>query len=123
MRIPLPVIYVSELSDGSWEVVDGQQRLTSIRSFIDGTFPDGQTFKLGQIRVRDDLRGKVFADLSPDDQNAIEEYSLRVIMILKEADQDLKFEVFERLNSGADKLNDMELRNCVYRGRYNDKDP
>ncbi len=120
MRIPLPVIYVSEMTDGSWEVVDGQQRLTSIRSFVDGTFPDGQPFKLGPLRVRNDLRGKSFAELSSEDQNAIEDYSIRVIMIQKEADQDLKFEVFERLNSGADKLNDMELRNCVYRGPYND---
>ncbi len=120
MRIPLPVIYVSELDDGSWEVVDGQQRLTSIRSFIDGKFPDGAAFRLGQLRVRDDLRGKLFTDLSAEDQNTIEDYSLRVIMIQKEAAQDLKFEVFERLNSGADKLNDMELRNCIYRGAYND---
>jgi hypothetical protein len=120
MRIPLPVIYVSELKDESWEVVDGQQRLTSIRSYIDGKFPDGQAFKLGQLRVRDDLRGKSFIELSQEDQNSIEDYSLRVIVILKDASPDLKFEVFERLNSGADKLNDMELRNCTYRGPYND---
>jgi hypothetical protein len=120
MRIPLPVVYVAELEDGRWEVVDGQQRLTAIRSFIDGKFPDGSVFKLGQLRVRDDLRGKSFSDLSVEDQQYIEDYSLRLIMIQKEADPDLKFEVFERLNSGADKLNDMELRNCVYRGPYND---
>lgn len=120
MRIPLPVIYVAELNDGSWEMVDGQQRLTAIRAFVDGMFPDGQPFRLGRLRVRDDLRGKLFTELSPEEQSAIEDYSLRVIMIQKEADHDLKFEVFERLNSGADKLNDMELRNCIYRGPYND---
>src|SRR4051794_19527166 len=46
MCIPLPVIYVSELDNGIWETVDGQQRLTAIRSYIDGKFPDGQSFKL-----------------------------------------------------------------------------
>lgn len=120
MRIPLPVIYVAELHDGVWEVVDGQQRLTAIRSFIDGRFPDGSPFRLGQLRVRADLRNKAFADLEIDEQNSLEDYSLRVIMIQKEASEDLKFEVFERLNSGADKLNDMELRNCIYRGPYNE---
>jgi 5-methylcytosine-specific restriction endonuclease McrA len=120
MRIPLPVIYVSELNDGSWEMVDGQQRLTAIRSFVDGMFPNGHPFRLGRLRVLDDLRGKSFTELSPEEQGAIEDYSLRVIMIQKEADPDLKFEVFERLNSGADRLNDMELRNCIYRGPYND---
>ena len=120
MQIPLPVIYVAELPDGTWEVVDGQQRLTTIRSFIDGRFPNGETARLGQLRVRSDLRGKTFQDLPPEDQVAIEDYTLRVILIQKEANPDLKFEVFERLNSGADKLNDMELRNCIYRGSYND---
>lgn len=120
MRIPLPVLYVAELENGSWEVVDGQQRLTAIRSFVDGQFPDGEPFRLGALQVRSDLRGKSFKDLAAADQNAIEDYSLRVIKILKEAHPDLKFEVFERLNSGADKLNDMELRNCIYRGTYND---
>jgi hypothetical protein len=120
MRIPMPVVYVAEIETGAWEVVDGQQRLTAIKSYLDGHFPDGEPFKLGQLRVRADLRGKAFKDLTADDQAAIEDYTLRIIKIMKEADPDLKFEVFERLNSGADKLNDMELRNCVYRGSYND---
>jgi len=120
MGIPLPVVYVAELEDGSWEVVDGQQRLTAIRSYIDGQFPDGSVFKLGKLKVRDDLRGKTFKDLPANEQGALEDYVLRLIKIQKEADEDLKFEVFERLNSGADKLNDMELRNCIYRGSYND---
>ena len=120
MGIPLPVIYMAEIPDGSWEVVDGQQRLTAIKSFVDGTFPDGSPFRLGQLRVRSDLRGKRFADLSPTDQTQIEDYALRIILIQKEGSSDLKFEVFERLNSGAERLNDMELRNCIYRGPYND---
>ena len=47
MRIPLPVIYVSELNDGSWEMVDGQQRLTAIRAFVDGMFPRRPAFQAG----------------------------------------------------------------------------
>jgi 5-methylcytosine-specific restriction endonuclease McrA len=120
MSIPLPVIYLAEIPDGTWEVVDGQQRLTAIRSFIEGTFPDGSTFRLGPLSVRDDLPGKRFVDLSPTEQGQLEDYLLRIILIQKEGNPDLKFEVFERLNSGAERLNDMELRNCIYRGPYND---
>ena len=120
MGIPLPVVYVAEMNDGTWEVVDGQQRLTAIRSFIDGKFPNGKPFRLGKLAVRDELRGKTFDELPAFEQGVIEDYTLRLIKIQKEADEDLKFEVFERLNSGADKLNDMELRNCIYRGPYND---
>lgn len=120
MGIPLPVVYVAEMQDGTWEVVDGQQRLTSIKSFVDGMFPDGRPFRLSKLAVLSELRGKAFKELSPEAQGAIEDYTLRLTKIQKEADEDLKFEVFERLNSGADRLNDMELRNCIYRGPYND---
>ncbi len=45
---------------------------------------------------------------------------IRLIVIEQESHPDVKFEVFERLNLGAEKLNDQELRNSVYRGKYND---
>ena len=120
MRIPLPVIYLAETSEGDWEVVDGQQRLTSLYSFIVGTFPDGTKFKLGKLRVRNDIKGLTFKDLSKADQNAILNYTLRVVILRNESHPDLKFEVFERLNCGSVQLKDAELRNCMYRGSYND---
>ena len=48
MRIPLPVVDLAETADGDWEVVDGQQRLTSLHSYVVGRFPDGSAFRLGQ---------------------------------------------------------------------------
>ena len=47
-------------------------------------------------------------------------YPLKVVVIEKDSHPEVKFEVFERLNTGAVKLNDQELRNCIYRGRYNE---
>jgi hypothetical protein len=41
LRIPLPIVYLSETEESDWEVVDGQQRLTSLYSFVRGQFPDG----------------------------------------------------------------------------------
>jgi hypothetical protein len=120
MRIPLPVVYLAETAEGDWEVVDGQQRLTSLYSFVVGRFPDGTSFKLGQTNVRSDTKGKAFKDLSKADQNAILNYTLRAVILQKESHPDLKFEVFERLNCGSVQLKDAELRNCMYRGPYND---
>lgn len=120
LRIPLPIVYLSETEDSDWEVVDGQQRLTSLFSFVRGQFPDGTVFRLGRLHVRDDLKGKAFKDLPRGDQNALMNYTLRAIILNKESHPDVKFEVFERLNCGSVQLKDAELRNCMYRGPYND---
>ncbi|WP_439392757.1 HNH endonuclease signature motif containing protein [Deinococcus aquaticus] len=76
-------------------------------------------FRLTGLQVLDELNGKRFSELDVDTQNLILQATLRVIVIKAESHPDVKFEVFERLNLGAEKLNDQELRNCVYRGRYN----
>ena len=61
LNIPLPVIYFAEEEDGSWSVVDGQQRLTSIISFVQGKYiTDGKDFKLSGLKVLTELNRKSF---------------------------------------------------------------
>lgn len=120
LDIPLPVIYLSQGKDDKEYVIDGQQRLTSFFSFIDGIFPDGKSFKLTGLNAFLELEGKLFMELEQNFQDKIQYYKVRSITFRKESNEDLKFEVFERLNSGSVSLNDQELRNCIYRGNYND---
>ena len=120
LAIPIPVIYVAEEANRTYSVVDGQQRLTSICAFINGAFPNGQKFKLSGLQVLKDLNRKAFTDLPVELQEEMLNFILRLIVIEKDSDPDVKFEVFERLNLGAEKLNDQEVRNCVYRGNYNE---
>jgi len=120
LDIPLPIIYLSEEADGKEYVIDGQQRLTSFFAFMDGKFPSGKEFKLAGLRVFTDLNGKSFKDLPEDHQDKLRYYKLRTITFTKDSDANLKFEIFERLNTGAVTLNDQELRNCIFRGPYND---
>lgn len=120
LDIPIPIIYLSEGNDGKDNVIDGQQRLTAFFSFIDGKFPDSSDFKLSGLNVFTELNGKKFNELSEDIQDKIMTYKIRVIKFKKESDNDLQFEIFARLNTGAVPLNDQELRNCVYRGRFNE---
>lgn len=119
MGIPLPIVYLSEEPDGRTHVIDGQQRLTSFFSFFDGTLPGGSAFRLTGLQAFPDLERKAFADLGDEFQEKLQDYGLTTITFLKESDADLKFEIFERLNSGSVALNDQELRNCVYRGSFN----
>jgi hypothetical protein len=119
LQIPLPIIYLSEEKDGKEYVIDGQQRLTSFFSFIDGFFPDGKPFKLNKLTVFPELNGKKFSELDEITQDKIRYYQIRAITFQKDSSEDLKFEIFERLNTGSVQLNDQELRNCLYRGGFN----
>ncbi|PSB28679.1 GmrSD restriction endonuclease domain-containing protein [Chlorogloea sp. CCALA 695] len=116
--VPLPIIYLAEELDNTESVIDGQQRLTSFFSFIDGNFPNGQPFRLSRMKVFPELNKKKYSDLSDELQDKIRYYQIRTVTIRRDSDPDLKFEIFERLNTGAMPLNEMELRNCVYRGSY-----
>ena len=120
LDIPMPIIYLSEEKDNKEYVIDGQQRLTSFFSFIDGKYPGQSDFKLAGLKVYSELNGKSYKDLSEPYQDKIQSYTVRTITFKQESDSDLKFEIFERLNTGSVSLNDQELRNCIYRGPYNE---
>ncbi len=119
LAIPIPVVYISQGQDNLEYVIDGQQRLTSFFSFIDGTFPDGADFRLTGLKVFRELNGMKYRDLAVDCQDVIRYFKIRTITFKKDSDQGLKFEIFERLNTGSVQLNDQELRNCIYRGSFN----
>lgn len=116
LGIPIPIIYVSEEDDNKEYVIDGQQRLTSFFSFIDGTFPNKTDFKLSGLKVFKELNGKKYADLNEENQDLIRYFKLRTVTFKRGSDENLKFEIFERLNTGSVHLNDQELRNCIFRG-------
>jgi hypothetical protein len=120
LEIPLPVVYLVQDTEGKEQVIDGQQRLTAFFSFIDGYFPGGSDFRLRNLKIFTELNGMHFSELSEAFQAKIKYCNIRTITFMSQSDSELKFEVFERLNTGAVSLNDQELRNCIYRGPYNE---
>lgn len=114
MQIPTPVIYLAEDVDGKKLTIDGHQRLKSIFRFWSNEFP------LKNLTFFKELNGKKFKDLDKEYQRRLLDGVLRTILIRRESDSDVKFELFERLNTGSVHLNSQELRNCVYLGSYND---
>lgn len=113
LNVPIPVCYFAEVDDGAFSVIDGQQRLASIYRYLENQFP------LRGLRVRPELNRKRFFELETIDQRLIRTRTIRCIVIQKESHQEIRFDVFERLNSGAVRLNPQELRNCTYRGKLN----
>jgi hypothetical protein len=114
LEVPLPVFYLAENKDSTQEVIDGQQRLTAFFRYLDNDYP------LNGLRELPDLNGLHFQDMEGPQQKQVRNYPVRTVVFKRESDESLRFQIFERLNTGAMPLNAQELRNCVYRGPYND---
>lgn len=110
IQCPIPVIYLSQNIDETLSVVDGNQRLTSISLFLNNGFP------LTGLSTYPELDGLTYSELDPRFQRHIVNRTIRCIAILKETHPQIKFDVFERLNTGSVKLNPQELRHGIYNG-------
>ncbi|MFN8490442.1 MAG: DUF262 domain-containing protein [Caldilineaceae bacterium] len=114
MNIPIPACYFAEEEAGVLTVIDGQQRLYSIWRFV------RNHFKLKGLRTLTQHNGNAFKDLPEREQRLILGRSIRCIVITQESHPEIRFEVFERLNTGMMQLTDQEIRNAIYRGEFND---
>ncbi len=110
IQCPIPVIYMNQEPDERLAIIDGNQRLTSIRRFLKNEFA------LKGLTAYPELEGLRFFELDPRFQRHIQNRTLRCIVILKDTHPQVKFDVFERLNTGATKLTPQELRHGLYYG-------
>lgn len=116
MNVPIPPIFLNEDDFGKYSVIDGKQRLSSISDFLSGRLP------LNDLVVFKDLNGLNFFDLPTEFQNSLKvRNTLRAIIILRQSDKDIKYEVFQRLNTGGVRLNAQEIRNSAFTGILNDR--
>jgi hypothetical protein len=124
LDVPLPAVYLAEEADGTLSVIDGQQRLSTFFFFLENKFPvkgkdnEFTDFPLSGLQILGELNTKHFPDLGKPLQLKINDTPIHVIIIQKDSNEDVKFDIFERLNTGAMKLNEDEIRNSVYRGSY-----
>ncbi len=114
MNVPIPPLYFAEEENGNWLVLDGLQRLSSIKNYYDNEFA------LTKLEVLCELNKLKYKDLPPKSKSLLDDGMLRVNVIKKDSHADIKYDIFMRLNRGAVTLNYQELRNCMYRGRLND---
>ena len=109
MRIPLPVFYLAEDTEGRMVVVDGLQRLSTFRRFLadelELVLPD-----------RENLHGKKFSELSPKFQNRVEDLNLVFYIIDSKVPERARLDIFERVNSGVP-LTRQQMRNSLYMGK------
>lgn len=109
MRIPLPACYFAENEQNNHSVIDGVQRITTIKKFFD------DEFALEGLTVYPELNGKKFSEIG-DLQGELESTTIRCVVLRKENPKELVHEIFARLNQGAVKLSDQEIRHAIYPG-------
>lgn len=110
IQCPIPVIYLSQEQNGKLIVIDGQQRLLSIKYFL------SDAIELQGLTTYPELNGYTASQLDPRILDHIRNRTLRCITILKDTHPQIKYDVFERLNTGSVKLNAHELRNGLNQG-------
>jgi hypothetical protein len=114
LNIPIPVLYFAETDDAKWEIFDGHQRILSVVRYL------GNEFRLSGLSVLGELNGKRFHQIPKREQRFLETRMMRAVVISTDSAPSMKFEIFERLNTGAIVLNAQELRNSLFRGPFND---
>lgn len=122
LGIPIPQILLSSKSNSknSFIVLDGKQRLLTIKEFLDGRHPNGSIFRLKDLRILKDLDDKSWEDLKDDEEWAprLLNETQRTAVLKGWTDESTLYEIFYRLNSGSVKLSPMELRMSLHPGDF-----
>jgi Protein of unknown function DUF262 len=124
LGIPIPSIFVAQTDEGIWDVIDGLQRLSTILEFI-GDLKDenGGSVPASVLLATEylpSLQGKYW-DNPEDVENSftnaqrldVKRSKLDMKIVKKQSDQNAKYDLFQRLNTGGSRLSDQEVRNCL----------
>jgi uncharacterized protein with ParB-like and HNH nuclease domain len=125
LGIPVPSLFMATNNDSTWEIVDGVQRLGTLAHFL------GSDALLKKIKKKSPLtingleklpalNGLTYNDLPKSVQLMFYTRPMRVTVLNDKSDLSVRFDLFERLNTGGISLTNQEIRNCVFRGKFND---
>lgn len=123
LGMPIPPIFVIEVEDGRYELIDGLQRLSSYFHFrgkltlegMDRKIAKGDALVLTDCDIVTQLNGQSHEELPTAIQIRLKRHFIRVEVIGRESDQRLRYHMFKRLNTGGESLSEQEIRNCTVR--------
>jgi hypothetical protein len=115
LRIPLPAFYFSSDDLGRLQVVDGLQRLSTVNDFVNGGFPLN-----GLEYLQKEVGGIRFKDLPPLWSRRIFSTQITANVIDPQTPDQVKFDIFKRINTGGTPLNSQEIRHCMSKSRSRD---
>lgn len=114
MGLPIPFLFFWEAPDGKLEIVDGSQRLRTIEEFILGEL------RLGELETLSLVGGFRFSDLPESRRRKIMNRSIRGIVLNEHADEQARFDLFDRINTGSKEANKAEVRRGALGGPFLD---
>lgn len=125
LGIPIPSLFMATNRDGTWELIDGVQRLSSIVHFagdeaVRQKLGLAEPLKLVELEKLGTFNSKQFSELPKAIQLGFLLKPLKITTLSDKSDLSVRFDLFERLNTGGIQLTNQEIRSCVYRGRFND---
>ncbi|DBB17893.1 TPA: hypothetical protein ACH3X3_002910 [Trebouxia sp. C0006] len=118
LGLPFQEVWLHQVSPERQEVVDGQQRLTTINAFREGKLPNHQRFKLQGLEDLDDLNGKTFADLDRNRQAIFMSCEISLRIVQTKADEDGLFELYTHMNTGLKNHSKQQNGRAIFRGSY-----
>lgn len=114
LGLPIPFLFFWEMPNGKLEIVDGSQRLRAIEEFLLGDL------QLGELQSLTAVSGFKFSDLPESRQRKIQNRSIRGIVLNEHADEQARFDMFERINTGSKIANMAEVRRGALAGPFMD---
>ncbi|MFJ8668191.1 DUF262 domain-containing protein [Streptomyces sp. NPDC093600] len=125
LGLPVPNLFFATNEDGSWEVVDGLQRISTLIHFASESEAQLAEIKkssplvLSSLKELDEFNGLTYEDLPPAMKFAFTKRGLGVTALSDKSDPQIRFDTFERLNRGSVELSKQEVRACIYEGTFN----
>jgi len=115
LELPLPPVFVIEVEEGKYELIDGLQRISTYLHFRGVLETRDNPLKLIDCDIIPELNGLTYDEFPKSLQIKLKRNFIRVEVLRKESDINLRYHMFKRLNSGGEILSEQEIRNCTIR--------